>query len=127
VISVACNAAETLPTGSDLLASSSTSSNKPALAPPTPSLSTSVPSLWVSSVPFSPGLGFIWLDCAVSTFTLAGGHHLTICSLVLLGILTIPARTSSGAKWAQAVLMLIWVLIFDLSVGPLAYCIVGEV
>ncbi|RSH80785.1 hypothetical protein EHS25_007121 [Saitozyma podzolica] len=47
--------------------------------------------------------------------------------LVLLGILTIPARTSSGAKWAQAVLMLIWVLIFDLSVGPLAYCIVGEV
>jgi SP family general alpha glucoside:H+ symporter-like MFS transporter len=46
---------------------------------------------------------------------------------VLLGILTIPARSSSGAKWAQAVLMLLWVLLFDLSVGPLAYCIVGEV
>jgi SP family general alpha glucoside:H+ symporter-like MFS transporter len=41
--------------------------------------------------------------------------------------MTVPAKTSSGAKWAQAVLMLLWVLFFDLSVGPLAYCIVGEV
>lgn len=45
----------------------------------------------------------------------------------MLGAMTVPAKTSSGAKWAQAVLMLLWVLFFDLSVGPLAYCIVGEV
>jgi len=47
--------------------------------------------------------------------------------LLILGILTIPAKHSPAAKWAQAVLMLLWVLAFDLSVGPLAYCIVGEV
>lgn len=48
-------------------------------------------------------------------------------SLLVLGLLTIPARTLPGAKWAQAVLMLLWVLFFDLSIGPLAYCVVGEV
>jgi SP family general alpha glucoside:H+ symporter-like MFS transporter len=46
---------------------------------------------------------------------------------MILGILTIPAKTHSAAKWVQAVLMLLWVFLFDLSVGPLAYCIVGEV
>lgn len=47
--------------------------------------------------------------------------------LLVLGLLTIPAKTNSGAKWAQASLMLVWTLLFSLSVGPLAYCVVGEV
>lgn len=51
----------------------------------------------------------------------------THVSLLVLGVLTIPAKTMPGAKWAQAVLMLLWVFVFDLSLGPLAYAIVGEV
>lgn len=47
-------------------------------------------------------------------------------TLLILGGLTFPAETIDGAKWAQAALMLIWVFGFDLSVGPLAYGIVGE-
>lgn len=33
---------------------------------------------------------------------------------------------SQGAQWAQAVMMLLWFLIFQLSVGPIVYAIVGE-
>lgn len=53
--------------------------------------------------------------------------QITDCSLLILGLLTIPAKSHPAAKWAQASLMLVWYLIFALSVGPLAYCIVGEV
>lgn len=68
------------------------------------------------------GLGNLWTDYTVSDSVFSADF-----SLLVLGILTIPAKTLSGAKWAQAVLMLVWVLAFDLSIGPLAYAIVGEV
>ena len=57
----------------------------------------------------------------------AGEIAVLTSSLLILGLLTIPAKSAPGAKWAQAVLMLLWVLFFDLSIGPLAYCVVGEV
>ena len=45
----------------------------------------------------------------------------------LIGILAIVARKGSdGAKWGQAAVMLIWVFSYDLTIGPLAYCVVGE-
>jgi SP family general alpha glucoside:H+ symporter-like MFS transporter len=45
----------------------------------------------------------------------------------LIGILAVIARKgSSGAQWAQAAVMLIWVFSYDATIGPLAYCIVGE-
>lgn len=36
------------------------------------------------------------------------------------------AKNDAG-RWAQAVMMLLWFLIFQLSVGPIVYAIVGEV
>jgi SP family general alpha glucoside:H+ symporter-like MFS transporter len=55
------------------------------------------------------------------------GRHL-LFRLVILGLLTIPANSgNAAAKWVQACMMLLWVLVFQFSVGPLAYCIVGEV
>ena len=47
--------------------------------------------------------------------------------ILVIGLLTIPANAGNGAaKWAQAGLMLLFVLVFDLGIGPLAYAVVGE-
>ncbi|KAJ6014353.1 hypothetical protein N7540_008944 [Penicillium herquei] len=52
----------------------------------------------------------------------------TLCTLLyLVGI--ISAATSihnSGAMWAQAVLCMIWLFVYSLTVGPIAYAIVSE-
>ncbi|TXT07411.1 hypothetical protein VHUM_03131 [Vanrija humicola] len=47
--------------------------------------------------------------------------------LFLVGATSFPAETHSGARWGQAALIMIWVLVYDMSVGPMAYCVVGEV
>ncbi|ORX36696.1 alpha-glucoside:hydrogen symporter [Kockovaella imperatae] len=48
--------------------------------------------------------------------------------LILIGGLAVPsAHGDSGAKWGQAALVLMWVFTYDFTVGPVAYCIVGEV
>lgn len=57
------------------------------------------------------------------TIMVYGSCFLTMM-LLIIGILTVSR--ANGAKWAQGVLMMLWVFIFDLSIGPLAYCIVGE-
>ena len=45
--------------------------------------------------------------------------------LVLIGILS--AATDSGAGlWAQAALAMIWLFVYSLTVGPIAYAIVSE-
>ncbi|RSH85786.1 hypothetical protein EHS25_003927 [Saitozyma podzolica] len=47
--------------------------------------------------------------------------------LFLVGLLTIPVRQgNSAAKWAQAALILVWIFVFNISVAPLVYVIVGE-
>ncbi|ORX40328.1 general substrate transporter [Kockovaella imperatae] len=47
---------------------------------------------------------------------------------LLIGILSIVADKTgaTGAKYGQAAVMLIWVFSYDFTIGPLAYCIVGE-
>jgi len=52
-----------------------------------------------------------------------------LCALLLvIGILAVPSRNGvAGAKWGQATMVLLWVFTYDFTVGPLAYCIVGEV
>ncbi|WOO80240.1 Maltose permease MAL31 [Vanrija pseudolonga] len=47
--------------------------------------------------------------------------------LFLVGGTSFPAETQSGAKWGQAALVMLWVLVYDMTVGPMAYCVVGEV
>ena len=47
---------------------------------------------------------------------------------LLIGILSVVADKTgtSGAQYGQAAVMLIWVFSYDFTIGPLAYCIVGE-
>lgn len=53
---------------------------------------------------------------------------LVAMSLILwiLGAMYWPAEHSTGARWGQAVLMLLFIFVYDFTVGPLTYCIVGE-
>lgn len=48
-----------------------------------------------------------------------------ISSLIITGGISFIGG-SNAVKWASAALVLIWVFIYDFTVGPLAYAIVGE-
>lgn len=56
---------------------------------------------------------------------------MTVLSIIMfcIGGLTWPADKGPGSPgaWGQAALVMIFVFVFDLSIGPLAYCVVGEV
>lgn len=47
--------------------------------------------------------------------------------LFVIGGLAFPAENSETARWVQAAFVILWVLFYDLTVGPIAYCVVGEV
>jgi SP family general alpha glucoside:H+ symporter-like MFS transporter len=49
-----------------------------------------------------------------------------IFMFIIIGAITGPASRSSGAQWAQASLLMLWVFGFDITLGPMAYAIVGE-
>jgi SP family general alpha glucoside:H+ symporter-like MFS transporter len=46
--------------------------------------------------------------------------------LFIIGFVALSPRANESAKWAQAVLLVVWVFIYDWSVGPLAFCLVSE-
>ena len=48
--------------------------------------------------------------------------------LLLVGFLEIPAKHgNTNVAWGQAVLIMIWIFVYDFTVGPVAYCVAGEV
>ena len=47
------------------------------------------------------------------------------CLLMLIGILA-ASDTSSGGLWAQAGLTVLWLFVYSMTIGPIAYCIVSE-
>lgn len=54
------------------------------------------------------------------------GMSLLCVVLLLVGILSIPGEKHSGAVWAESALVVVWVFIWDITVTPVAYAIVGE-
>lgn len=46
--------------------------------------------------------------------------------LTIVGGISFPAETSQGARWAQAAFIMLWVFVFDITIGPMAYAVVGE-
>ena len=56
-----------------------------------------------------------------------GGLASMTLGMLIIGILAIIAeKGNSNAKWGQATLMLLWVVSYSLSIGPLAFTVVGE-
>ncbi|RSH95538.1 hypothetical protein EHS25_000630 [Saitozyma podzolica] len=70
-----------------------------------------------------------WLlihHCARRTIFVGGVGTLAVIHFIIGGLAIVSATGNLGAKWAQSTLTLIWVLTYDFTIGPLAYCIVGE-
>lgn len=44
----------------------------------------------------------------------------------IIGFVALAPKSNTGAEWAQAILLVVWVFIYDMTVGPLAFCLVGE-
>ncbi len=80
------------------------------------------------------GLAFVGTCLSWVLLTFVGRRKLMVTGLsvlalmmIIIGALAAPAKTSQAAKWAQAIMLLLWVFVYDLSVGPIGYAIVGEV
>ena len=54
------------------------------------------------------------------------GLTLMTTVLLIIGFVALAPPGNSSAAWAQAVLLVIWVFIYDWSVGPLAFLLLGE-
>ncbi|CAK7234453.1 hypothetical protein SCUCBS95973_008941 [Sporothrix curviconia] len=55
-----------------------------------------------------------------------GGQAVTLVLLLLIGIVSVSSHTS-GALWAQAALCIIWVLVYAMTLGPIAYSFIAEI
>ncbi|CAK7223781.1 hypothetical protein SBRCBS47491_005325 [Sporothrix bragantina] len=55
-----------------------------------------------------------------------GGQAITLVLLLLIGIVSVSSHTS-GALWAQAALCIIWVLVYAMTLGPIAYSFIAEI
>lgn len=53
---------------------------------------------------------------------------LALLSLVLMtvGFISVGAADSTGGNYAQASMMMVWLLVYYLTVGPICYAIIGE-
>jgi SP family general alpha glucoside:H+ symporter-like MFS transporter len=56
-----------------------------------------------------------------------GGLMLMCLILFTMGFTALAPSSNDGAIWAQAVLLLIWVFVYDISVGPVAWAVASEV
>jgi SP family general alpha glucoside:H+ symporter-like MFS transporter len=54
-----------------------------------------------------------------------GGLAVMAVSLFIVGICSV-ASTSTGASWAQVSFILVWKLLYSLTVGPICYAIISE-
>ncbi|OCF39724.1 MFS transporter, SP family, general alpha glucoside:H+ symporter [Kwoniella heveanensis CBS 569] len=79
-------------------------------------------------------LAFVGTCASWITLTYFGRRTIYLSGLVVLtallfviGGVSFPAETNGNVAWVQAAAILIWVLVYDFTVGPIAYCVVGEV
>jgi SP family general alpha glucoside:H+ symporter-like MFS transporter len=60
------------------------------------------------------------------TLYLAGLSGLTAI-LWIVGFISVGAKNTKGSYYAQASMMLIWLLVYYMTVGPICYAIIGEI
>ncbi|KNG90481.1 putative maltose permease [Aspergillus nomiae NRRL 13137] len=80
------------------------------------------------------GLGFVGTLIAWFLMThygrrtiFIGGLALMCITMLTIGFAALAPESNNAAVWAQSILLVIWVFLYDGSVGPLAFCIVSEV
>lgn len=47
--------------------------------------------------------------------------------LLVVGFISVGAANSAGGNYAQATMILLWLLVYYMTVGPICYAIIGEV
>ncbi|ORX34802.1 alpha-glucoside:hydrogen symporter [Kockovaella imperatae] len=79
--------------------------------------------------------GVSFISCILAWFVLTyvgrrkiilSGMTILCCILLLVGILSIPGQRHEGFRWAESALIVVWVFVWDLTLTPVAYAIVGE-
>jgi len=69
---------------------------------------------------------FLMLRCGRRTLYLWGLGGLTAI-LATVGFISVGAGDSAAGNYAQASMMILWLLVYYLTVGPICYAIIGEV
>ncbi|OKL58259.1 hypothetical protein UA08_06457 [Talaromyces atroroseus] len=94
---------------------------------------------FTSDQSFDFGLGtnaIGWLGTVCSWFIMqrvgrrtlyVSGLAIMFTMLCLVGFMGIPSHPSSAISYASAAMMLIFVFTYDLTVGPVGYCLVSEI
>lgn len=80
------------------------------------------------------GTGVAFIGTILSWFLLArigrrklyGGGMATLCALLLIIGIISSAKAGSNAKWGAGALCVVWLFVYSLTVGPVAYTIVSE-
>lgn len=80
------------------------------------------------------GLGFVGTFIAWFLMTrygrrpiFIGGLALMCLTMFVIGFVALAPESNNASKWAQSILLVFWVFMYDGSIGPLAFCIVSEV
>ncbi|KAJ5312619.1 hypothetical protein PENANT_c007G10570 [Penicillium antarcticum] len=55
------------------------------------------------------------------------GLGILFCILMLVGFLGIPSGKNAGISYASAALLMVFVFTYDLTVGPVTYCLISEI
>ena len=55
------------------------------------------------------------------------GHAALFCLLLVIGGLGVISRSNTGAAWALGSVLLVYTVIYDLTVGPVCYALVAEI
>ena len=55
------------------------------------------------------------------------GLSVLLCCLLIVGFLGIPPASHKSLGWASAAFLIIFVFTYDLTVGPVCYCLVSEI
>ena len=56
------------------------------------------------------------------------GGLMVMCVIIfIIGFVSLAPATNSAASWVQAVMLLIWVGVYDFTVGPIAWVVASEV
>lgn len=86
---------------------------------------------------FGLGINAIAVIGTVSSWFLmprVGRRKLYLCGLtvlftclIIVGILGIPSASHTSLGWASAAFLIIFVFTYDLTVGPVCYCLVSEI
>ncbi|KAF4971313.1 hypothetical protein FSARC_1832 [Fusarium sarcochroum] len=70
-------------------------------------------------------VSWVWLSYFGRRTLYTLGVALASCCLLIVGICS-AASTSQGGQWAQVSFVLVWKLVYSMTVGPICYAIISE-